>query len=224
MAIVEIRRIGSGPALLIEDAERLALDFFRHDPSSALGGYDDLAGRGEADRVTTRDIVAINTTIRARSPHKVWETLTEGARAHGWLEAVDPGWDLIDLDDRTWKAQARQAVESALSTAIAPGRGLSVASKVLHLKRPRLFPVLDRLVLEQLGVTQSVPPMRVIDHLRRDGRRNMQPLQAVRESVSPYFDRPLIRILDALLWASHPAAGISPKLVEWQHVVRRQNS
>ena len=45
MTTIEIRRITTGPALLVEDAEQLALDFFRSDPSSKRGGYDDLAGR-----------------------------------------------------------------------------------------------------------------------------------------------------------------------------------
>jgi hypothetical protein len=37
---------------MVESAEKLALDFMRMDPSSQAGGYDDLAGYGERDRIT----------------------------------------------------------------------------------------------------------------------------------------------------------------------------
>jgi hypothetical protein len=60
------------------DDERLVLDglgsaraFFLSDPSSiGAGSYDSLAGRGEARRITTGDIQAINRTMRARSSHQ----------------------------------------------------------------------------------------------------------------------------------------------------------
>lgn len=221
MSTVEIRRINSGPALVIEDAEHLALDFFRLDSSSAPGGYDDLAGRGERDEITKADIIAVNTTMRARSPHAVWEPLIGRTGPQAWLAALDPGWDLINLDDETWQERARQAVGSALDATVARGRGLSVATKVLHLKRPLLFPVLDSLVLQHLGVTESVPAMEVIGHLRAEGRRNAESLRTVQAHVAQHYDRSLVRILDALLWASHPAAGLAPALRGWQHVLRR---
>lgn len=223
MTTIEIRRITTGPALVVEDAEQLALDFFRTDPSSAPGGYDDLAGHGDRDRVTRSDIVAINTTMRARSPHAVWDGLISSDSAQGWLSALDPSWDLIALEEDTWLQRARLAVESALGAAVAPGRGLSVATKVLHLKRPRMFPVLDSLVLQQLGVTESVPPMRVIDHFRAEGRRNLDGLLAVQADVAKHYDRSLVRIMDALLWTSHPAAGLAPALRGWRHVIRRED-
>lgn len=222
MTTIVIRRITTGPALVVEDAERFALDFFRSDPSSAPGGYDDLAGRGEPNRVTRSDIVAINTTMRARSRHAVWDVLITSDAAQPWLVALDPSWDLVALDEDIWQRLARPAVQLALAAAIAPGRGLSVATKVLHLKRPRMFPVLDRLVLDQLGVTESVPPIKVIDHLRAEGRREIERLRTVQANVADY-DRSLVRIMDVLLWASHPAAGLASALRGWQHVIRREN-
>ncbi len=220
MATVDIRRINGGPSLVVESAERLALDFFRTDPSAAPGGYDDRAGRGELERITTADIVAINATMRARSPHSVWEPLISAGR-RPWLAALDPAWDLMELDDAIWDRDAKQAISKALGATVASGRGLSVATKVLHLKRPRLFPVLDRLVLEQLGVTDSVSPMTIVAHLRSEGRRNLKALRSIQSSVSPEYQRSLVRILDVLLWASHPAAGLANSLTGWQHVVRR---
>ncbi len=218
---IEIRRIASGPSLVIEDAGQLALDFFRIDSSSAPGGYDDQAGHGERDRVTKADIIAINTTMRARSPHTAWDHLISTSASQSWLARLNPDWDLIALDDDTWQTQGRPAIEGAIQATAGPGRGLSVATKVLHLKRPKLFPVLDSLVLQQLGVTESVPPMKVIEHLRAEGRRNLDGLRAVQLQVAAHYDRSLVRILDVLLWASHPAAGLAPSLKGWQHVLRR---
>jgi hypothetical protein len=206
---------------VIEDAGQLALDFFRTDSSSAPGGYDDQAGHGERDRVTKADIIAINTTMRARSPHTVWDALISGTASQGWLARLDLDWDLIELDDETWRARGCEAIEEAIKATVGHGRGLSVATKVLHLKRPKLFPVLDSLVLQQLGMTESVPPMKVIEHLRIEGRRSLDGLKAVQLQVSAHYDRSLVRILDVLLWASHPAAGLAPSLRGWQHVLRR---
>jgi len=218
---VSIARMATGPGLVIEDAARLARDFFTLDASSAPGGYDDLAGRGEPDRITSADIVAINTTMRARSSHGAWADLTDHPGPLPWLVDLDPTWDLIALDEETWTRTAQAAMAAAIGATVARGRGLSVATKVLHLKRPGLFPVLDSLVLQQLGVTESVPPTAVIEHLRAEGRRNLAALQAIQAALRPTHERSLVRILDVLLWSSHPAAGIAPALAGWQHVVRR---
>lgn len=220
MATVVIRRLTSGPTLVIEDAEQLALDFMRHDASSQPGGYDDLAGHGERDRITRSDIVAINTTMRARSPHTAWDTLITDPRPLPWLTGIDPDWDLLELDGDLW-GRARPAVEAALAAATGPGRGLSVGTKVLHLKRPTMFPVLDRLVLEQLGATEATLALNVVEHLRSEGRRNLEPLREIQAAVRPHYPRTLVRILDVLIWTTHPAAGLSPSLRGWQHVVRR---
>lgn len=221
MQTLEIRRITAGPSLVIEDPAQLAADFFRTDASSAPGGYDDLAGGGERDRITRGDVVAINTTMRARSPHTAWEAFLSAKGPQPWLAALEPAWDLVALDDMSWNERARPAVSNAIDATVGRGRGLSVATKVLHFKRPAMFPVLDSLVLQQLGVTDSIPAMRVIDHLRAEGRRNLDIMAGIQATLAPNYRRSLVRILDALLWASHPAAGLAPALRGWQHVVRR---
>src|SRR5213594_238940 len=119
MTTIEIRRMTTGPALVVEEAEQLALDFFRTDPSSAPGGYDDLAGHGEPNRVTRADIVAINTTMRARSPHAAWDVLITSDAAQPWLVALDLSWDLVALDEDIWQTGARPAVELALAATVA---------------------------------------------------------------------------------------------------------
>ena len=222
MADIQIHRIGSGPSLVVERAEELVAHFLRHDPSAQPGGYDDLAGGGEPDRITRADIVAINSTMRARSPHAAWESLLNNPGPLSWLAALDPAWDLVGEPEANWAPKVRGPVEAALVAATGPGRGYSVGTKVLHLKRPRMFPVLDSLVLQQLGVTEGVPMIRVVEHLRSEGTRNLSALRSIQHAIAPH-ERSLVRILDIILWASHPAAGIAPTMRAWEHVFRPRN-
>src|SRR5690349_36139 len=87
---------------LVLDGYGLADGFFTGDPSSiAPGSYDSLAGHGERDRITTADITAINTTMRARSSHRNWEPIAN--RDLDWLAAIDPDLGLL-ADDDEWAA------------------------------------------------------------------------------------------------------------------------
>ena len=203
---------------LVLDGLALARGFFLGDPSSiADGAYDQLAGRGDPWRITTDDIRAINRTMRARSKHEWWQTLLD--RELDWLAALDPDIDLIAADDEQWAAAGGQRlVSAALAATIGPYRGPSVATKVLHLKRPRLFPVLDDFVAVMLGVNMTGVATHarrarlatvLLLHLRQQGRNNLPQLQAIQRTLhADGIDRPLLRILDAAIWFSHPAAGV----------------
>jgi hypothetical protein len=89
---------------------------------------------------------------------------------------------------------------------------------MLHLKRPKLFPVLDQLVAQILGAPVSLDASakvkaqaatNLVIHLRRQGRNNIQALHKIQAQLADDgFERSLVRILDAALWLSHPAAGI----------------
>jgi hypothetical protein len=217
---VLVRRLDGGPSLIVEDASSLAYAFFSRDPSSmGPNSYDERAGHGDPFRITTDDIRAINQTMRARSPHSAWEMLTS-AGPLAWLAALDPSWDLIELPDREWERFGCTAlVEAALAAAIAPYRNLAVATKVLHLKRPSLFPVLDLLVVQQLGGAGRLP-IELLLHLRAEARRNRLALQQVQTNLQQvHITRTLVRILDALVWSSHPGAGITG-LNGWERVIR----
>jgi hypothetical protein len=89
-------------------------------------------------------------------------------------------------------------------------------TKLLHLKRPRLFPIVDRLTREMLGAprpssghnTDAEWLVQLVLHLREQGRQNLSALKLIQEQLrAAGFDRSLIRIIDGVLWASHPAAG-----------------
>ena len=91
------------------------------------------------------------------------------------------------------------------------------SDEVLHLKQPRTFPVLDELVLQMMGVpvptradARIEAAQRVIAAIRREGRRNIKPLQRIQKGTATGELRlSLVRIFDIALWFSHPAAGVA---------------
>jgi hypothetical protein len=216
---IVIRRLDGGPSLIVEDASSLAYAFFSRDPSSTgPDSFDERAGHGDRERITSDDIRAINQTMRARSPHTAWEVLT-GAGPLPWLSALDPTWDLVRLRDHEWERFGCTALlEAAFAATIAPYRNLAVGTKVLHFKRPSLFPVLDLLVVQQLGGVGQLP-IRLLLHLRAEAQRNRLALEQIQtELQQAHITRTLIRIWDALIWSSHPGAGIT--LTGWEQVIR----
>lgn len=227
---IVIGRMDGGPRLVIEGPGALAFEFFSTDASSVgPDAYDQRAGKGEPNRITSDDIRAINKTMRARSPHAAWEPLTAAVDELPWLTAIDASWDLIATDDNDWQATGGAVLlAAAIEASVGPYRRLSVATKVLHLKRPRLFPVLDSLVVDLIGGLAYVArPARLLLHLREQGRSNLETLLAIQAELAARdqpLERSLVRILDALLWSSHPAAGIAATLGDWEHRVRRRSA
>jgi Family of unknown function (DUF6308) len=203
--------------VLFLDGLALARDFFTGDPSSKPGGYDSLAGSGDRDRVAIADVIAMNTTMRARSKHASWEPVL--AHDQAWLREIPFELDIVQADGDEWEAAGGDALLSAaIGACIHPGIGLASATKVLHLKRPHLMPVLDRLVAEMMGVNLPDSPtveqriavgQRLATAIRREARRNLDVLRRIQVQLAKDdIERPLIRIFDAILWFSHPAAGI----------------
>jgi hypothetical protein len=202
---------------LLIDAAALAASFFRSDPSAVgLRSFDALAGTTSVDRIERSDLNVLNRTVRGRSSAKIWESLFD--RPLAALAGLDPKLDLITATDEEWQEQeAERRLEAALLSVLGPGRGLAVATKMLHLKRPRLFPILDSLVVQMLGFAaphnkspevRAAHGVRLVRHVREQGRRNLAVLEAVQaELAGDQIERSLVRILDAVLWASHPAAG-----------------
>ena len=147
--VIVIERFDGG--LLELDGWGLASTFFAIDPSSVgMGSYDSLCGRTRRDQIKIADVEALNRTMRARTAHDRWAPLIDTPLL--WLQALDPAIDLLETADDSWaQANAEHSVLAALAAVVGPGRGVSVATKMLHLKRPRLFPILDRLVVEMLA-------------------------------------------------------------------------
>jgi hypothetical protein len=85
---------------------------------------------------------------------------------------------------------------------------------MLHLKRPRLVPVLDSLVVAQLGSPMPTTPAKavvLIVHVRRVVNDNSAVLQQIIDYLGLHgVDRSPVRVLDALLWGSHQDSWIAP--------------
>jgi Family of unknown function (DUF6308) len=199
--------------LLVLDGLGLARAFFAGD--SGEDSFDSLAGTGNPNRIELDDILVLNRTARARSPHGVWAPLLEASTP--WLAAIDPELDLLAADNGEWASAGGDAlVAAALRATIGPGRGMAVATKLLHLKRPRLFPMLDRLVAEMLGAAPTGADERRVatafaltGSIRSQGRRNLDALRAIEGRLAEAGTRcSLVRILDAVVWMSHPLGRI----------------
>jgi hypothetical protein len=213
--IVAVKR-EDGESLVL-NGRTLAHAFFTGDPSSKPGGYDSLTGCGDRDRIVAADVIAMNTTMRARSMHAAWKPVLQGDQA--WLRNIPFELDIVQADEEAWvTANGDALLSQAIAACIHPGIGLASATKVLHLKRPYLVPILDRLVAEMMGVnlpdnpsvTQRVAMgQRLALAIRWEGRRNIQVLRRIQEELAAEgIERTLIRIFDGILWYSHPAAGV----------------
>jgi Family of unknown function (DUF6308) len=207
--------------LLVIDGLAIAQAFFEGDASSVGSeSYDAKAGKGLATRIQLSDVEDMNRTMRTRSPHASWEGIVEVE--FDWLAEGNLPLHL-DATDAEWAAaNADELAKRAFEALFGPHRGFARVGKVLHLKRPRFFPVLDKLTAEMLGLTipeQPTPAERValaqemMALIRREGRNNRDTLHAIKEILdADGIDRPLVRIFDAMLWFSHPAAGVKDQL------------
>jgi hypothetical protein len=209
-ATLRIARLDGGTLVL--EAVSLARAFF---VSAGFEDFDRGAATTDPDRIETPDVVLLNQVMRARTAHTNWESFV-GAPLP-FLGAIPHDLDLIASSDEEWEqADGERLVRDALDALVGSRRGLAVVTKLLHLKRPQLFPILDRLTVEMLG--SSIPAAEqssaraeraceLVAHLRVQGRRNEPALRTAQERLrQEEIDRSLVRILDSVLWSSHPAA------------------
>ena len=125
-----------------------------------------------------------------------------------WLRNIPFKLDITQAEEKDWvTANGDALLSQAIAACIHPGIGLTSATKVLHLKRPYLVPILDRFVAEMMGVNLPDNPsvaqrvaigQRLAAAIRREGRRNIQVLRRIQEElISEGIERTLIRISTA---------------------------
>jgi hypothetical protein len=214
--------------LVIPHARRLAEAFFEIDPSSrmpavedATASYDDWSARTpHRHRFEPYDRKVLNKSMRARSLERWWTGLFEEGDLD-WLAAVDPAWQLLMPDDEWDRRDMPAVIESLMIGMLRKGIDVSVATKALHLKRPELVPVLDSLVIAQIGTKVSSQSKRetrarqtrdIVVHLRAQAMVVRDELEAIRDYLRDVVgkERTLVRVFDALLWSSHPGSLIAP--------------
>ena len=219
------------PGLVIEGAQWLAETFFRRDPSAVGdGAYDTWIAETQKDpsrrdRINDADITAVNRTMAARTSHEIWgEVICENDWS--WLKRIDPSWDLFAPDAPEWATgTAPEAMEKAFAAVKRPGLNIAVVTKVLHIKRPQLIPVLDSLVVGQVGgrVSDDVSTwVEVVGHLRETGLANHAGLRSIRQHLLDcgMVERSLVRILDLLLWTCTPGSALYGQLEGWERLFR----
>ncbi len=223
------------PPLVIEGAQWLAETFFRRDPSAVGASSFDAWIRGtqldpeRRDRIIDDDITAVNRTMAARTSHTRWAPIIVDADQR-WLTDLDAQWDLIDMSDTDWAAsEVTKRLRLAFAAVQRPGLGIAVVTKVLHIKRPRLIRVLDSLVLSQIGARTSDDVKTwvvAMEHVRAIGRENLEALSAIRDHLAGQGvgERPLVRILDSLLWTCTPGAALFGHLSQWERIFRPRDT
>jgi Family of unknown function (DUF6308) len=206
-----------GGELHLHDCARLAELFFVSDVSSrGAESYDAWAEQSDPQRITRGDIDVLNKTFRAMIFQlSAWEDLYADDEPP-WLAALDRDWDLITTPTGVWEeADIPAKIETALRAIIEPRpAGVAQATKLLHMKRRRLVPVVDsyvkRAVRGRLSDTAAKPARAaqarlIVEHLRVEGRRLRPQLEAIQGHLACAeipVHRSLARILDVLLWTS----------------------
>jgi hypothetical protein len=143
----------------------------------------------------------------ARSPHADWTAvIARGVLPQ--LKAINVTWDLFTTPDKIWADQpVGKRVAALLDAVMGKGIGLARATKVLHIKRPRLIPVCDSYVLRLMGIPggDGARAAALIEHLRSLRDELLPTPVELREKLLKHgYDRSLLRIADALIWRSYP--------------------
>jgi hypothetical protein len=176
--------------------------------------YDGYISTGESppNRVTDKDVNVINRSMGTRSKRSRWEPIINRSELPELID-LDPAWDLILMSEHDWEIhKVPKRIETAVDALVRPYIQIAAATKVLHIKRPALVPVCDADVLGRLGVTESEASratVAVCVDLRREGRRLLKHLTALQVRVGEELHQQisLVRILEVLIWKSHPNRG-----------------
>ncbi|MFZ5854209.1 MAG: DUF6308 family protein [Chloroflexota bacterium] len=139
---------------------------------------------------------------------------------------LDPAGQLFEPTDHDWaRLRVAERLSEAFEAVIRPRLKVAVTTTVPHIKRPELIPVLDSVVMQQIGMHESDDVavwVQAIAHVRAVSRDNLLALRTVREHLESkgIHGRSLVRILDAFLWTASPGAGLFRRLEDWERVVR----
>ena len=217
---VEIPR-ADGDVLRVDDAAALAEVFFATEVSSlGAGSYDARTLTTHPEQVDREDVTVLNRSFRAMiMKTQLWRPLMEVGDLP-WLVALGRDWDLVTMPADEWEDlevidRITEAIEAVVSV---KGRGVAQATKLLHLKRPRLVPVIDSFVARALGAPLSTEASaavrvaqarRIVEHFRTAADQVRPQVEQVAAHLQVAgIERSLMRILDALIWCSEAEAWV----------------
>ncbi len=193
----------NGCPVTVRDCVNKVVRFCEYD---AYEGYD-VKGRqfaGEPD-VFQRDLLAAtNGPMRARSRVEAWHRFI--GQPIRELALISQEADLLDLSDEQY-SDARSRLKACYNLLTGDGIGDVAASKMLHLKRPKLAAISDMLTKRALGVSYNLSyvdqAMAVTDRVREVGLANKQLLCDLQEELAHQAEPIVlsrIRLLDILIW------------------------
>lgn len=199
--------------LVVDDPWDHAKSFFTTDGSVKYDKYI-ASGVSPPNRIVIEDVVEINRSMSGRSKHESWLRLTQKEHDLPELSAIDPAWDLVELSDEDWDDHdLPHLLESLFDAVIGPDIWISRASKVLHIKRPRLIPVCDSYVLQLLGIPgqSSASGVAACIQLRHECRSHLDRFRSLQTRLREEcgLDRSMVRIADVLIWGSHPDTWVA---------------
>jgi antitoxin (DNA-binding transcriptional repressor) of toxin-antitoxin stability system len=217
---VEVPRADGG-LLVVDDAAAMAEVFFATEISSlGPGSYDARTLTTHPEQLDREDITVLNRSFRAMiMKTQLWSPLMEAGDLP-WLTALDRDWDLVTMREADWQRlkvldRITEGVEAVVSV---KGRGVAQPTKLLHLKRPRLVPVIDSFVARAMGAPLSAEASaavrvgqarRILEHFRVAAGHARPQLERVDAHLrTAGIERSLLRILDALIWCSEAEAWV----------------
>jgi len=173
------------------------------------------------DEITTADVDAALriARIRAVKAADIKRAVKSKKAVADALSKIEYRADLFSMDE----AETLELIDGPLrelitSLAEVKGVDVAVASKILHLKRPALVPILDRYIFTFYSYIYHVgkkarnveTAVRLLREMRADGRNNLNVLTALAEHMNAAANKKLppgqkvaltpVRVLDRVIW------------------------
>jgi hypothetical protein len=174
--------------------------------------FDCFQGKGDAapftDTITVSDLLAVNLLDVDVPGDAILRFLGPAApEIERLLGEIDPEVDLHAVDETVVApgsvAEQLWDVLRANGRPSSPGTGPTRTSKILARKRPRLIPIYDSVVAQQLGLPDHRDYWREYHCLLQT--EGLVALLEWASSEAELTDVSLLRVLDVLLWMSAPS-------------------
>jgi hypothetical protein len=174
-----------------------------------------------SDEITTADVDAALriARIRAVKPADIKRAVRRKKAVAAALHKIEFRADLFAMDEaETLELVGGPLRELLTSLAEVKGVDVAVASKILHLKRPALVPILDRYIYTFYSYIYHAgkkarnveTAVRLLREMRADGMRNLNVLYGLAERMNEAANKKLppglgvaltpARVLDRVIW------------------------
>jgi hypothetical protein len=172
-------------------------------------GYDD---RHEVNQTISWENINVANKVFARIGTEVAEKIIESEEIRNALTII-ANKELGEIIDDEWINYREKLRNLLISSCSIKDVGLAVATKILHIKRPKLIPILDSFVIKLLlGIdTTNIADksyradigIRTIDVIRTDIKNNWDNFIRLRELLSDLpIPLEIVRMYDILVWTT----------------------